>query len=60
MRLNDADETSSSVDPDQTAGSSLVWVYTVYSSLPVPILRILGTCESSTVSHSPPMPPVGC
>ena len=43
MYPKDADGIANSVDPDQTAPfrSSLIWVCTVSSDLPVPIFRIL-------------------
>ena len=39
MHLKDADGMANSVDSDQTASfrSSLIWVYTVCSELPVPV-----------------------
>ena len=45
MSPNDADGTANSVDPDQTARSSLIWVCTVCPGIPVRKLMIITVGE---------------
>ena len=50
MQPKDAEGFTNSVDPDQTARSSLIWVYTVCPDLSVRKLRIFTVSQEDLAS----------